>query len=259
MQLPFDPERVVIVLVRPQHPGNIGSTCRAMKNMGLRHLRLVAPTDVSDERARWMASWADDVLAAAQIFPDLDGALADIGSVVGTTARDRYQRFPILTARELPPYIFPKLASGKVAILFGQEDFGLDNEAMGRCEALIRIPTADLASLNLAQAVLVVCYELLMAEPPALERVEWMIAPLEERERAISTYMRLARRVDFMKARNMEMLHARMRGMVGRLNMSSVEVGLLLGLARKVFWHLEHPTVNQGIAVLPEDVGEEEI
>lgn len=252
--LPFHPENVIIVLVRPIHPGNIGSACRALKNMGLRQLRLVAPVNLDYEQARWLAAGADDVLQSAQVFQTLDEALADVQTVVGTTARDRHQRFPVLTARELPPWLLPLAKSNKVAILFGPEDFGLSNDDMGRCEALVRIPTSELSSLNLAQAVLVICYELMMAAPPAIEREEWVTASMQERERLVATSMRLVRRVDFMKARNLEQLQGKLRGMMGRLNLDSMEVGILLGLARKIFWHLEHPHVNKGKFLQPEDL-----
>ena len=256
--LPFNPDNLVLVLVRPIHPGNIGSSCRALKNMGLRHLRLVAPVNLDYEQARWLAAGADDVLQQAQVFATLDEALADVHTVVGTTARDRHQRFPVLTARELPPWLLPSAQNNRVAILFGPEDFGLSNDDMGRCQALVRIPTAELSSLNLAQAVLVICYELMMATAPEIERPDWVAATMQERERLVTTAMRLVRRVDFMKARNLDQLQGKLRGMLGRLNLDSLEVGIVLGLVRKIFWHLEHPHVNKGLAVQPEDLEIEE-
>lgn len=253
VELKFDPSQVVIVLVRPLYSGNIGSTCRAMKNMGLSTLRLVSPQNFDPEQARWMAAGADDVLQAAQHVETLEDALADVGCVVGTTARDRHQLYPIVTARELPSWILPRLGRGRVAILFGPEDFGLDNDAMGRCEALVRIPTVGLSSLNLAQAVLVVCYELMMAHPPEVERGQWKVATVEERERLVLSLTTLVERVEFLRGRNMELLRGKLRGMMGRFQFDSTEVGVVLGIVRKTLWHLNHP---RGGGELGEGFGE---
>lgn len=240
--LSFDPAHVMVVLVQPQHPGNVGAVCRAMKNMGLSRLRLVDPPMGEWEQARWMAPGSHDVLEGIETFPSLEAALKDVGVVVGTTARERHWHFPILTARELGPYLLPKAGPTPAAILFGREDFGLDTASIARCEALVRIPTLGLSSLNLAQAVLLICYELMMAGHPDLGVRPKAVASLEERSRLVETLMRLALRVDFMRFRNHDELRARLHGLASRMGLEAPEVGLLLGFIRKISWHLDNRT-----------------
>jgi len=152
--------RVRVVLVRPEHPGNIGSVARAMANMGLTDLRLVAPREFPSPVASAMAAGADHVLAQAHVVASLDEALAGCSWVVGATARARVQQ-----AEQRPPeeamaeLLHPRHERG--ALLFGPEGSGLDNEALERCQRLTRIPVDPaFSSLNLAAAVTVLCYEL---------------------------------------------------------------------------------------------------
>ncbi len=237
--LPFCPDNIIVVLVEPQHPGNIGAACRAMKNMGLRRLRVVAPARRDMEPARWMAAGARDVLETMETFDDLDEALSDVSSLVGTTARSRHWRIPVVGARNLGAYLLPRAVRNRVAILFGREDYGLPNEVVGRCEVLVQIPTAGLKSLNLAQAVLIVAYELMMAQypdrPPAEPRT---LAPWPERERLVDALMRLARRVQYQQSRNQAQVRAMMYGITGRLSLDSQEIRNILGFVRKINHHL---------------------
>jgi TrmH family RNA methyltransferase len=149
------------VLVRPLQSGNIGSAARALKNMGLRQLTLVEPRDWDFEKARIMAPGAVDVLEQATFFPGLAEALADCHFVVATSARGRKLRWPILTPRQLGERILD--THGRVAILFGPENSGLSNDDLIHCHALVTIQTDLAPSINLAQAVLIVAYELLQA------------------------------------------------------------------------------------------------
>lgn len=152
--------RVRVVLLRPEHPGNIGAVARAMANMGLSDLCLVAPREFPSPLATAMAAGADHVLGHAEVVASLDEALAPCSWVVGATARARVhqveQRAPEEAMAEL---LHPRHA--RVAMLFGPEGSGLDNEALERCQRVTRIPVdAAFTSLNLAAAVTVLCYEL---------------------------------------------------------------------------------------------------
>lgn len=142
-----------IVLVGSTHPGNIGATARAMKNMGLADLALVNPRHFPDEQATARASGADDVLAAARVVDTLDEAVADCTWVLGTSARQRSIRWPEFTPREAAEAIHARTNRGTVAVVFGPEKTGLCNEDMDRCAALVCIPTSEFSSLNLAMAV----------------------------------------------------------------------------------------------------------
>ena len=161
-----DPLRnITIVLVRPQYAGNIGSVCRAMKNMGLSRLILVSPEqDPLSAEARMMATSAKDILHKAKIFSSLEEALQSFRWIAGTSARKGINRGPFISPREISPEILQHARSIPVAILFGPEDRGLTNRELDPCHALIQVPThSGLSSLNLAQAVMLVGYELYSA------------------------------------------------------------------------------------------------
>jgi tRNA (cytidine32/uridine32-2'-O)-methyltransferase len=159
MQIP-----VRIVLVETTHPGNIGATARAMKTMGLMDLALVGPRVFPSDEATARASGAADLLARASIYGSLSEAIADCGFVVGTSARARSVEWPSVDPRECAERTFDALEAGNgAAIVFGPEQSGLTNEALGLCTAHVQIPTQpDFSSLNLGMAVQVLCYELRM-------------------------------------------------------------------------------------------------
>jgi tRNA (cytidine32/uridine32-2'-O)-methyltransferase len=152
---------VRIVLVETTHPGNIGAVARAMKNMCLEQLCLVKPHQYPHAEATARASGADDLLARAQVFADLDAALTGCRLVVGTSARERAVAWPLLAPRECAALLIREAAVGGVALVFGRESSGLTNAELDRCTYLVHIPSNPLyRSLNLAAAVQVLTYEL---------------------------------------------------------------------------------------------------
>jgi tRNA (cytidine32/uridine32-2'-O)-methyltransferase len=153
----MDPDNIRIVLVEPSHPGNIGAVARAMKNMGLSRLYLVAPEQFPDPQATWRAVSAADVLSPADRVLAGRGDLGDCSFVVGTSAKDKRIPWPVLDARRAVVEIGAASRQGEVALLFGREDNGLSNEELMRCNLHLAIPTSDVySSLNLAMAVQVV-------------------------------------------------------------------------------------------------------
>ena len=153
-----------IVLVEPTHPGNIGAVARAMKNMALQRLTLVAPREFPHDEAVQRAAGADDVLAAALVVATLDEALADCGWVLATTSRERDPNFKVLDVRDAAAQLLVAAARGPVAVMFGQERSGLTNEQLTRAHALVRIPAnPDYSSLNISMAVQLLAYELYRA------------------------------------------------------------------------------------------------
>ena len=157
--------RVRIVLVGTQHPGNIGSAARAMKTMGLARLVLVAPEKAPDHDTQAMAAGADDLVAAAPVFPTLAEAVADCGLVLGCTARSRRVQLEELPPRGAAARAVEMAAGGEeVALVFGRERTGLGNNELQLCHAAVHIPSDPaFSSLNLAAAVQVLAYELRMA------------------------------------------------------------------------------------------------
>lgn len=155
-------ETPIVVLVRPQLAENIGATARAMANGGLFHLRLVAPRDGWPQPRAWAAaSGADRILDAATLHASVDDAIADCQRVLGTCPRPRHVITPVLTARGAAHELREANARGlRCALLFGPERAGLEAEDLARADALVRYPlNPDFASLNLAQAVMVMAYE----------------------------------------------------------------------------------------------------
>lgn len=155
---------VVLVLDRPRDATNVGAVVRAMSNFGLTRLRLVEPAAYDEGRILALAHRGASVLARLERHATLDAALADCGFVLGTTARSRAVRHERLTPRQAAPALLRAAMSNGAApsaILFGPEDRGLANEALGLCNAVITIPTTPHSpSLNLAQAALLIAYEL---------------------------------------------------------------------------------------------------
>lgn len=160
-------ERVRIVLIGTSHPGNIGGIARAMHNMGLADLALVAPRcEVITQDSISRASGADHLLHSAQVFATIEDAVADCTLAVGASARSRTLPWPMLTPRELADRLPGECQSlsARVALVFGREDSGLTNAELQRCHAHVHIPTnVDFSSLNLAAAVQVLAYECRMA------------------------------------------------------------------------------------------------
>lgn len=183
-------ERIRIVLCRPSHPGNIGAAARAMKTMGLGDLRLVAPERFPAPEAEWMATNAKDVLAAARIHASLAEAIDDTCAAFALSARPREWSPQVLDVRGAAARA---VSLGEpAAFVFGNETSGLTNEEMFACQYLVHIPSSsEFSSLNLAQAVQVLAYEVLMARgaavPPAraeklasVRDLEGLYAHLEE-------------------------------------------------------------------------------
>lgn len=170
-----------IVLVETSHPGNIGATARAMKNMGFGYLVLVRPKLFPHPEATARASGADDVLARAQVVETVAEALRDCGLVLATTSRLRDHYHRVYDVREAAARAISEAEVSPVAILFGAERTGLTNEELSLAHALLRIPTGDeYASLNLAMAVQIIAYELLRAArqvAPPLMRSQPLATP----------------------------------------------------------------------------------
>jgi TrmH family RNA methyltransferase len=158
-------DNIAILLVNPKFPGNIGAVSRAMKTMGVTDLRLVSPSCSNrDKEAVWMAHGAEEVLKSARNYRTLKTALRGRHVAVGTTNRHRQGHSPSHTLREFAEEISRISERNRIAILFGREDKGLLNEHLDECDLILTIPqSVRYPSLNLAQAVMLVCYELHMA------------------------------------------------------------------------------------------------
>lgn len=157
-------ENISIVLNRPRFPENIGSAVRAMRNMGLGSLIVVDPENYDIEKVMRLATHESrQMVEQIKIYDDLESAVSDINYVVGTTARLGGERQSIQKPADLAQRLISISDDNRVAIVFGPEDRGLTNEELRLCHILINIPTADFSSINLAQSVMIICYELFQA------------------------------------------------------------------------------------------------
>lgn len=234
-------DQIRIVLVHTSHPGNIGATARAMKNMGLRQLVLVAPKRFPDEEAVWRSANALDILDQAKVVDNLDEAIADCGLVVGTSARERRIPWPLLDPRQCAEKMLTDSPRGPVAVLFGREDRGLTNEELQRCHVHVHIPTnPDYSSLNLAAAVQVICYELRMAclqEGVTVDETEgWDVplAPADDVERFYEHLQEVLVGLDFMDPDNPKQVITRLRRLFNRVRLDQMEVNILRGILSTV-------------------------
>jgi tRNA (cytidine32/uridine32-2'-O)-methyltransferase len=227
-----------IVLVDTKHPGNIGASARAMKNMGLRELYLVRPQAFPHLEASARASGANDVLADAHVCATLDEAIADCGLVIGTSARQRHLPWDLLEPRECAQRIVRDAQTGHVAIVFGSERYGLTNEELARCNALMTIPTNDeYSSLNVAMAVQVIAYELWLAMRPGAPLPpprEVPLATAEEMARLYAHLEEVLELIDFRDRTGGGHLMARIRRLFNRANLDQNEMNILRGILTAV-------------------------
>jgi TrmH family RNA methyltransferase len=230
-----------IVLVGTSHPGNIGSAARAMKTMGLDALWLVAPERFPATEATVMAAGADDVLQRARVVTDLRSAIADCGLVVGTTARGRHLPWRIVEPREAALEVAAASQASEVAILFGSERSGLENEQLQLCHTLLTIPTgAAYTSLNLAMAVQVVAYEVRLAlrDRAGTDRLRdegpVPLASAAEMEQFYEHLGRVLDEVDFRDRTNSGHLMARLRRLFQRTVLDQNEMNILRGILTAV-------------------------
>lgn len=237
-EVPF--EAIRIVLVRPQGPMNIGSVARAMKNVGLRELVLVDPaTPPLHPDALLMAVWAHDVLENTLIFSYLADAIADCTWVIGTTRRTGKGREGIVDPRQLGAEIAEIAQQNKVAVVFGPEDRGLSNRDLDLCQCLVTIPAhEEYGSLNLAQAVMVICYEIYMAfhRKGALSRTQ-RLATSEELEGMYRHMEEALLCIGFLEQNSPKRMMAVLRKIFGRARLNSREVRILRGICRQANWY----------------------
>lgn len=233
-------DRFAFVLFRPKAPGNVGAAARALKNMGFSDLRLVAPQCPHTAGAA-MAVHGGDLLAAAQVYPGLAAALADRSLVVGTTARTGLYRSETQPIRDAAPALVNEAEGNRIALLFGPEDFGLTNEELKLCQRLVTIPTAPAyPSLNLAQAVLIVAYEVMLAAGAAREtRGASALGSAAEVEAMLARMAEALVAIGFLPEDNPDHIMFALRAIFGRGGLRPRELDILNGIAHQIRWCAE--------------------
>jgi tRNA/rRNA methyltransferase len=238
---PLDAFRVV--LVAPLQSGNVGAVCRAMANTGFADLALVAPRIADDwTEGERMARHAIGLLRRRREFATLEEAVADCAAVVGATARLGLYRQHARPPRELAPELLRLAAGGRVALVFGPEDNGLANADVARCTHLLRIPAAtSYVSLNLAQAVLICCHEILLAlggpetpgekSPPAESR---------QRLRLLEMWRETMLAIGFMTPRKADHMMQGFQRIFSRGVRTADDARIMMGVARQTLWAAGH-------------------
>ena len=227
-------DSIKIVLVGTSHPGNIGASARAMKNMGFKNLCLVSPKDFPSDVATYRSKAAKDILENAEIHADLKNAISDCQLVIGTSARGRTVPWPVMSPKEAAKDVRKNATNSKVAIVFGREDRGLTNEELGLCNIHVHIPTdVEYSSLNLSQAVQILVYEVRVSFIENLDEEEvWDVdfANNEQTERLINHMDELMQQVEFYDVDNPRKLLLRVRRFFKRSKIDVMEANIFRGL-----------------------------
>jgi tRNA/rRNA methyltransferase len=224
-----------VILVEPQSPGNIGMVCRAMKNMGLSTLRIVAGCNHLDPEALKFAVSAKDLLEQAELYATLADALEDTSVSIATTRRSGKYRQELLT----PPQAAQALLNGpgSAALVFGREDHGLATADLALCSLQATIPSsAEYGSLNLAQAVLLFCYELFGAAESSAPTQTRITAASGELEPLFSHMENTLLRIGHLNPQNPDHIMRSLRRMLFRAELDSREVAILRGMFSQIDW-----------------------
>ncbi len=247
-------QQVRIVLMNTSHAGNIGAVARAIKNMGFCQLWLVSPTDFRNDVAMGRASGAVDILDGAQVVNSFAEAVEGCVAVFGTSARGRRIPWPVMNPRDCAAKVQDLIAADdaqrSVAVVFGQEDRGLSNEELQRCNYHVHIPSnPDYSSLNLAMAVQVVLYELRMHDllqgekggsqlaptcSPADPGWDEAVASVNEVEGFISHFEQAMIATGFLDPDNPRQLMTRIRRLFQRAHMDRMEINIMRGFFKEV-------------------------
>lgn len=231
-------DSIRIVLVATSHPGNIGSAARAMKTMGLQRLYLVSPKSFPDRWANELAAGADDVLQQAVVTDSLTEALKGCQIALATSARPRELSLPGLTPMTAAELVAEAHDDTEVAIVFGREHAGLTNDELLHCQYHVNIPSDPaFSSLNLAQSVQIVAYELRMKLLSPIADVEMRqehLATVEEVELFYTHLREVLITIGFLKPSNPRKLLQRLRRLFNRTKLESVEVNILRGILTSV-------------------------
>jgi TrmH family RNA methyltransferase len=236
---------IVVVLTEPQDVVNMAAVIRAMKNMGLRRLRLVRPADFDPWRIEGIAHRTEDIVDSTALHDTLEDALADVAFVLGTSARARTAGRNYVRPRDAAPGLVGRAEDGIVAIVFGREDRGLSNQDLDLCHQVAVVPTDPAhPSLNLAQAALVLMYEVFLAagggdqELPRGRRATRPARRGETEEMYDALHQGLAR-IDFFKARKPEAVLRTLRTVLDRAELDRRESRLIRAIGFEIGHYLD--------------------
>ncbi len=229
---------ITIVLNKPRYPENIGAATRAACNMGIERLAVVAPENYDVERVMRLATHAaSHVAEKITRYDDLQTALAPFQYVIGTTARLGGERHSVATPGPMARELVSLSGENRVALLFGPEDRGLTNEELRLCHRLVNIPTAQFSSLNLGQAVMVLCYELFKATLPEPKPFKPRLASRHELDGMYAQVKEILVRINYIQPENPDYWMNKLRHFFSRMQLRAAEVSIIRGICRQINWY----------------------
>jgi len=235
-------DNITIVLVEPKYPENIGAAARCAMNMGISRLVIVRHEEPDQEKMLKMATHkASHLIRQLKQFDNLAEALAPFSYIVGTTARQGRKRRVENSPRYMLDTIIPLLPDNQVALLFGPEHRGLTNEDLKFCQTTVTIPTADFSSLNLAQAVAILCYELYWGIVYAGMEVQAgpKLATSRELEGMYEHVENMLARIGFLNTNDSTYWMRNIRHFLGRMGLRAKEARIIRGFCRQFLWYEE--------------------
>lgn len=231
---------IAIILHRPHYPENIGAAARSARNMGISRLVVVDPFDCDLTRMLKMATHnAEEVVSEMEVFDNLKDALAAYQYIVGTSARTGSHRRTVQTPKRLAETLVNISQNNQVGILFGPEDRGLSNRELRYCDTLVTIPTANFSSINLAQAVMILAYEILLASSDEPKTFVPRLANRDELEAMYEHLTETLAKINFINPENPEYWMASVRRFFSRIGLRAREVKLLRGFCRQINWYVD--------------------
>ncbi|MFO7784728.1 MAG: RNA methyltransferase [Thermodesulfobacteriota bacterium] len=240
-------DNIGVILVEPQIPENIGAAARAMSNMGLQRLSLVRPKNCDLSRILKTATGPSmDVIENMDVFDEFLPAIGAYGYVIGTTARLGANRPAFTNPHELAAQLISITQKNLAALVFGPEDRGLSNEHLRYCHSIATIPTAGFSSLNLAQGVMVFCYEIFLAGRKHETKSTPRLADKFELEGMYGHLRDVLEKIGFLNPQNPEHWMLIIRRFLSRMPLQSREVRVIRGICRQLDWYTGQIEKRQG-------------
>ena len=232
-----NPANISIILHKPRYSENIGAAARAMCNMGFSDLIVVDPENLNEANAFKLATHvAASIVENISVYKELRDALAPFNYVVGTTARLGGQRMLIQTPSQMAAKLGEISRENRIALVFGPEDRGLTNQELQLCHHLINIPTAEFTSLNLAQAVMIVCYEIYNTGQSSQKSLP-RLATRHELEGMYDQLKEILVRINYINPENPDYWMNKLRLFFNRLPLRGREVSIIRGICRQINWY----------------------
>ncbi len=231
-------ENLAVAMLETLYPENIGAAARACANFGVKDLILIRPKRLDEEKMRAMATKGGiPILENLKIFESLEEALSGFQYVIGTTARLGNQRKVFETPREVAPRVIELSYKNRIAILFGNEKWGLTNKDLYYCHTVITIPTSEQASLNVSQAIVIILYEI-FSQAAEVDLKKPKFASMEELEPMYHLIKKTLEMIDYVPHDNVVLWMTTIRRFLSRLGLTSQEVRIIQGFCRKLLWKL---------------------